>query len=347
VYLSFGNERINPTVPSFSRRIRRILAVVVFGVGSLLAGCTAQTADAKDSSDATAEGQAQGSTITIPTCAEIPSACGYPDETNSGVLQTDRLIDVPGDVTSGTGWEVDPRGWISVNKDGAVIDGITTTLSIDVSANNAIISNSRITVSGDTWAIVTRDTTDVTIQNNEISSPVAEGPQRLLVGIKDINGGSSGLKVVGNNIFHTATGVQIDSGLIEDNYIHDLGFNEGDHVNGTTSNAGIVPLTIRHNTVLNPLSQTDAISLFQDFGPQANRLIEDNLIAGGSYTLYAGANEGKEATATNIRVVNNRFSQIYFPKGGDFGPGNAYAPSSGNEWSGNVWDHDESEVPPP
>lgn len=277
-----------------------------------------------------------------------PSSCGYPDETNTGVPIDTVLTDVPAQATSGQGWEVDPRGWISVSEDGAVIDAIRTNLSIDVSANNVIIRRSEITVGGDTWAIVTRNTKNVTIIDNTITAPATDGPNRLLVGIKDINGESTGLQVLSNDISHTATGVQIDSGTIKDNYIHDLGYNEGDHVNGTTSNAGVSQLDIEHNTVFNQRSQTDAISLFQDFGPQSNRLIRDNLVAGGGYSIYGGANEGKEATATNIRIVDNRISNRFFAAGGAFGPGNAFASSSaGNEWSGNVWDHDGSTVPPP
>ena len=119
-------------------------------------------------------------------------------------------------------------------------------------------------------------------------------------------------------------------GLIEDNYIHDLGYKAGDHVNGFTCNGGSTQLTIRHNTVFNQHSQTDAVSLFQDFGPQSNRLITNNLLAGGGYTLYAGANPGKESTATNIVVTNNRFSTKFYPRGGSYGPYTAYASGQGN-----------------
>ena len=47
-------------------------------------------------------------------------------------------------------------------------------------------------------------------------------------------------------------------------------------------------MTIRHNTIFNSHDQTDAISLFQDFGNQANRTIDDNLVAGGGYSVYGG-----------------------------------------------------------
>jgi len=86
-----------------------------------------------------------------------------------------------------------------------------------------------------------------------------------------------------------------------------------------TSNGSTDQLTIRGNTILNRFDQTDAIGLFQDFGVEANRLITGNLLAGGGYTIYGGANE-RFGKTYNIVVTNNRFSTIYFPKARSFGP---------------------------
>jgi hypothetical protein len=190
--------------------------------------------------------------------------------------------------------------------------------------------------------VALRHTANVIVQDSEIYSPTATGPQRLLVGIKDIFGDSTGLQVLRNEIFHASTGVQVDSGLLEGNYIHDPGFTTGDHLNGTTSNGGTRALTIRHNTVFNPHDQTDAISLFQDFGNQGNRTIEDNLVAGGGYSVYGG---GGAQTSFNIHIVNNRFARLYYPNGGFFGPVAAFQTGgTGNVWSGNIWDDTGSPV---
>ena len=138
----------------------------------------------------------------------------------------------------------------------------------------------------------------------------------------------------------------MESGLIQDNYIHDMGYKSGDHLNGITSNGSTALLTIRHNTVLNSFDQTDAISLFEDFGVQANRTIDNNLVAGGGYTIYGGANPGGAATS-NIHITNNRFSRLYYPNGGSYGPVTAYAPSgAGNTWTGNIWDDTLTPVNP-
>ncbi|WP_448074214.1 hypothetical protein [Georgenia yuyongxinii] len=269
-------------------------------------------------------------------CAVIPSACGYPDSSNTGVKDASALRDVPGDITSGPGWYYDTRGWINVNGNGAVLENIRTNATIDVVADNVTIRNVRSTVSGETFGIAIRRADNTTIIDSEIMPP--SDKMRLLVGIKDIYGDANGTRVLRTEITRTSTGVQLGSGLIQDNYIHSMAMVAGDHVNGTTSNGGTEQLTLRHNTVLNSFDQTDAISLFQDFGTEENRLIEDNLLAGGGYTIYGGANLGKAPTA-NIVIRNNRISQMYFPRGGSFGPVTAFNPAgSGNTWTGNVWD---------
>lgn len=278
-------------------------------------------------------------------CAKAPSTCGYPDATNTGP-SVGSWSSVPHDTVKGNGWHYDKRGWIAVDRDGAIVAALQTNVPIDVTASNVTIRDSMIRVDGNTWGISLRHANNVKIRNNTISNSGASA-ERLMVGIKDIYGDSSGVEILGNNISRTSTGIQVESGLLEDNYIHSLRYSRGDHLNGTTSNGGSTLLTIRHNTVLNHLGQTDAISLFQDFGRQANRIIEDNLLAGGGYTLYAGANPGKVLKATDILVINNRFSRLYFPRGGRWGPVAAWHRGGGNRWTGNVWDDTGSSVPEP
>lgn len=157
-------------------------------------------------------------------------------------------------------------------------------------------------------------------------------------GIKDIYGDCTGTQILRNNIQNADTGVQVYEGLIADNYIHDMALAAGDHINGTTSNGSTIMMTIRHNTILNKFEQTDAISLFQDFGLEANRLITDNLVAGGGYTIYGGDNE-RFGKTYNIQITNNRFSRLYYPNGGYWGPVAAFdANGVGNGASGNIWD---------
>lgn len=278
-------------------------------------------------------------------CAPIPHLCGFPDATNSGVRAGVALKRVPEDVTSGAGWHYDSRGWVAVDTAGAIFSGYITHLNVDVTADNVTISDVRIIVGGDTFGVSVRHTNGVTIQHSEIAG-TDTGGGRLLVSIKDIYGDSANMRVLANNMYFVSTAVQLDAGLIQDNYIHDMGFINGDHINGTTANGGSVLLKIVHNTSFNQFSQTDAISLFEDFGVQANRVIDNNLVAGGGYCIYGGQNAGGP-TVSNIQITNNHFARLFYSNCGSFGYIAAWNPGApGAVWSGNIWDDTGAVVGP-
>jgi uncharacterized protein YycO len=269
-------------------------------------------------------------------CVASPDSCGFPDAASTGPRAGAALRSVPGQVSSGPGWSWSDGG-VEISGAGTVFAGYAVHGTVDVTASNVTVRDDAITVTGDSFGVAIRHASSTTIEHCDISSPSA-GAGRLMVGIKDIYGDASGTKVIGNNIWHTSTGVQMGAGLIQGNYIHDLGLTGGDHLNGTTSNGSTTALVIDHNTVFNSHSQTDAISLFEDFGTEANVTISNNLVAGGGYTIYGGQNPGGPR-AYNIRITGNRFATIYFPNGGYWGPVAAFDPSGpGNVWSGNVWD---------
>lgn len=254
-----------------------------------------------------------------------------------------KLVNVPGDAKSGPGWQWDSRGWLSITGDNVVLDGISTG-EIDVYGANVTIQNSLVTVQGEHFGIALRSSKSTTIRDTTITSPAATGPNRLSVGIKDIYGDASGTLIQRVNVSHASTGIQMDHGTIVDSYIHDLGEASGDHLNGFTSNGGTEQLTLRHNTIFNQAEQTDAISLFQDFDTQANRLIDNNLLGGGGYTLYGGS--GKKQSS-NIVVTNNRFSRLFQPYGGQYGPVAYFSKTDpGNAWSNNVWDDTGATINP-
>ena len=270
-------------------------------------------------------------------CAAHPSSCGYPDASNTGPRAGVALRAVPGQVSQGTGWHWDTRGWLEVDGNGAVLDGLTIPNNLNISASNVTVRNVRVIESGEGFGISLRHAQNVTIEDSEIFSPA--GSTRLMVGIKDIYGDSYGTQILRTDIHNTSTGIQIDQGLIQDSYIHDMGYVAGDHINGITSNSGTTQLTIRHNTVFNQFDQTDAISLFEDFGIQANRLIDRNLVAGGGYTIYGGT--GTKGATNNIKITNNRVARTLYPRGGYYGYLASFDPNgTGNLWSGNIWDED-------
>jgi hypothetical protein len=284
-----------------------------------------------------------------------PQACGFPDSTNSGVPSSVALTAVPAQRRQGPGWTWD-NDHIVVTANGATLSGLNVDGWIEIDANNVTLNDLNVTVTGDWWGIglycqeqAQKGCVGARIENTTVGGPAASGANRLEVGIKDVYGDAVGTQIIRVNIYHAGTGIQISNGTVEDSYIHDFGYNssEGDHLNGISVGGGDNrPLLIQHNTVLNNYGQTDAIALFQDFGPEVNKTISDNLLAGGGYSLYGGGPNGCTGPATafkcnpssNIVVTNNVFSKMFFGNGGFYGPVANFNPAgSGNVWSGNIW----------
>ncbi len=279
----------------------------------------------------------------------MPSKCGFPDATNAGVPAGMALRTVgtgPGQVSSGHGWRFDPPGWVEVNGSGATVSGLYIPGNLDITASNVTIKDDRVVASGaSSFGISIRHTSGVTVEDCTISGRNG-GSGRLLAGLKDMYNDSIRLRVLDNNIYDVSAGVQIESGLIQGNYIHEMGYVSGDHLDGTNSDGGVTGLlTIRHNTIFDQRNQTTAVGLFEDFGVQSNRVVTDNLLAGGSYTIYAGQNHGG-LTTSKIIITNNRISNLYFPQGGEYGPVADFN-SATTTWTGNVWDATGTTIPAP
>jgi hypothetical protein len=272
-------------------------------------------------------------------CAAAPSACGYPDATNTGVPAGTKLLTVPGQVSSGPGWYYDSRGWVEVDGNGADLSGLYIPMNLDITASNVTINDVQVVTSGaSSFGISLRHTANVTIENSTISG-VNATTGRVANAIDDIYGDSTGMVIKGNNISDWRTAVQVSAGLVAGNYIHSPGYIAGDHVNGIYDTGSAQPLTISGNTIFNSMNQTDDITLEASASGQtvANKTITGNLLAGGGYSIYGGDSLGN--ATSDIVVTGNRFSTLYYPNSGAFGPVAYYdATGPGNTWTGNTSD---------
>ncbi|GAA3575410.1 hypothetical protein GCM10022419_065680 [Nonomuraea rosea] len=248
----------------------------------------------------------------------------------------------PGNTGVPDGTELTKKtGSIVIKEDGKVIDGWDLTGDITVEANNVTIRNTRVRGQSDYWGILQREGfTGLKVEDSEI---FGNGKVRTQFGI--LNQGK--LITVSRVDIHTiSNGILTEQGLVEDSYVHDPKYYSGDHTDmimSTDTAAAGTQLVIRHNTVINTLDQTGAIALFQDFGVTRNVLVEGNLLAGGGWTIYAGA--GKKGLSSNIKVIDNVFSRRVWPKGGSAGPVSYWdADGPGNVWKGNTWEDGRSAV---
>lgn len=112
----------------------------------------------------------------------------------------------------------------------------------------------------------------------------------------------------------TGTASSGNNFTIQNSYVSALNANESNgHWDGfqTEGAAGGV---IRHNTFDLPTSASGAISIWNGQKNTDNILVENNLVTGGGFSIYAEDYSPSEAnpvggyTMTNVRFVNNRFS---------------------------------------
>jgi hypothetical protein len=319
-----------------ARRRNRRLGTAVLGVAVLAA-----------MSALAAAGAFNGNAAPLTNCAPAPVSCSYPGATNTGVPAGTTLKQVPGQVSSGPGWSYNATYHeVLVTVSGTVLSGLYIPGTLQIEASNVTVKNVQVVTSG-AFGITLRHTTGVTIENSTISGQNAT-TGRVDSAIDDVYGDSTGMVIQDNNISSFRTAMQVSAGLVDGNYIHNPGYIAGDHTNGIVTNGGTQPMTIKDNTIFNTLGQTDAISL--DAGsstaPVTNKTIENNFLAGGGYAIYGGDEKGN--TTSNIVITGNRFGQLYYSKGGQFGPVAFFNPAgTDNTWSGNSWDTTGQAIPAP
>jgi parallel beta helix pectate lyase-like protein len=321
------------------------LALIVLGGGSAALGLhlsltalhKAPSSGAPPSEVEPTEIGASGAAPVPDGCIRVPHACGFPDETNTGVPSGTALRSVPGQVSSGPGWHFDPKGdCVVVTARGTVLSSLSIPYLLVIDASDVTVQDVRV-VTGGYWGISLAHTTGVTIEDSTISGQNST-KGRVGAAIDDVHGDSTGIVIRNNNISRFKTGVQVSTGLISGNYIHDPGYIHGDHTNGIYTAGTTEPLTIYGNTIFNDLGQTDDINLDASSSGQdvANKIVVDNLLAGGGYSIYGGGSR-KDRT-WNIVIEDNEFDRLYYSEGGRYGPA-AYVNlgQAGNVWSGNVW----------
>lgn len=265
-----------------------------------------------------------------------PSACGYPDASNTGPTGTLTNL-VKGTSASGSGWSWDGSG-LTISGTGATFAGFNVPGCADITGSGVTVDNDHFTCGS-----FSGDGIIVGGANDTISHTIVQGVNQtgsgLDAGIKDAGGSGAVANTTLNwdEIFWARSCVQDITGTMENSYCHDERDASGDHINGETQNGSGDPLLIQHNTILTPFGQTDAVGLFCDFGTESNVTVNDNILAGGGYTVYGGTGGNmSNCPVSNIKITNNRLSPVYFPSFGQYG---WIAYDSGDSISGNVNDN--------
>ena len=309
-------------------------AVAIVALVPLL-GTACAGASAPDESPATA---ARSAPI---LCMPRPAACGFPDVSNTGVKPSVPRQDVNGNVKLSTA--------------GAVFQNATLHGTIIVTAPNVTIRNVQIFSNsdypirsigseGNTGGLLVEDV-EVNMLGELNSVAIAFDHYTLRRAF--IHNGA--------DCAHLGSDVTIEDTLCVDGPdTNNDGWPDSDsfcngpeHFDGFQSDGGH-DLTIRHNTIRNPCAQTSAILMSTNGGHIESVVIDDNLMAGGGYTVYCGTDSG--GIVPNETYTNNIISRQYFPKGGYYGPTvkcDQVARSSGNTWDGTRTFPSTGSPPPP
>lgn len=241
----------------------------------------------------------------------VPSRCGYPDATNTGVPAGTVLTTRTGDLTITA-----PGVYENLNVTGCVI----------INTNNVTIKKSRIGSAGRCPDYVVRsfNRSGVLIEDVEI---VLSGWETKGIAFD----GYTARRVWfhgGSDCAHMGRSVVVVDSFCD---IPRGGPQDGPHYDGFQSDGGN-GITISHNTIRVPYSQTSGILMSTNTSPIRNVTISNNLVAGGGYAIYCGTSTGP--VLGTFTFTGNRFAKTYFPRSGYWGP-MAYCEGRG---SGNVWD---------
>jgi hypothetical protein len=267
------------------------------------------------------------------TCMPNPSACGFPDATNTGVTPGTQLTPANGVVT--------------LSSPGQVYENKQLTGSLLVTAPNVTIRNVRLINTDPYYAIGVKN--GDSWENND-ANLLLDHVEINLNGHVDVKGiafnGFTARHVLfhnGADCSHFGVNVVIEDSLCvlgpdangDGNPDGNAFCNGPDHFDGFQSDGGR-NITLRHNTIRNPCEQTSAILMSTNTSPIDRVVIDHNLVSGGGYTIYCGTDSG--GVATHETYTNNVTSREFFPKGGYWGPSTScenVEVSGGNVWDGN------------
>ena len=207
-------------------------------------------------------------------------------------------------------------GSITTTSNGQVIDGYDVSGGINVVHDNVTIRRTRVVGSG---IAIDPSTSGTVIEDCELDgSPMTNANAAVA---------HARYQIRRCNIHHFGEGLTASGDVvIEGNYLHSFRnfLSQGAHQDGIQMEWGS-NMMVRNNTVIIGVDGANS-AIWVSGQPHSNVVIENNIVAGGSFAIGAG----DQAT-----VRNNRISRAVWPNGGYFGPFTYTGGSAAV--TGNVW----------
>jgi hypothetical protein len=235
---------------------------------------------------------------------------GYPDATNTGVPAGTALTVVNGNMT--------------ITTNGAIIENRDIRGCVTVNASNVILRKSKVSCRGN--PVIYNGGLNLLLEDVEIDclGTHANGVHWQNYTARRVNAHSC------ENILWADRNV-----TIEDSYLHDpvpYDPSTDPHTDTIQIPGGGSNITIRHNRIYGSYinSSNFGNAAITMGGNTSNITVDNNILAGGGYTIYCN----QFGRGTNNAYVNNRFSTIFTPKVGGYGP---WTDCGDENISGNVY----------
>lgn len=220
-------------------------------------------------------------------CIVLPSRCGFPDATNSGVPNATILAPAQGDTIVTVAGSV---------LDGRNIHGCLTIIAPDVTVRNTLVTGCG---SASGWAIESRGAraqlshVTVTCNNTQGKGVVGSG---FTANALDISGCEDGFYVdpAGASIFNS--------------YVHGMFHGSDGHTDAVQIVDGGQG-TVSHNTLDNRDPQGNS-AISADTPGVHDLIFVGNLTNGGGFSVRCPADNVPPGHGTNVRIVNNRLSSL-------------------------------------
>lgn len=286
------------------------LFVVLLVIASCLGGCREDGSESASQSPAPAGMRpvsVAGSGSQAPT--DPPPVASWPNATNTGVPEGTSLTVVHGD--------------LAIRTPGTVIDAQDIRGCVTVTAPGVIIRRSKIRCAFG-YVVLSSGYTGarLLLEDSEIDCTDEDGMASRATAVGDNNFSARRL-----NIHDCENGFDVDTEVtIQDSWIHDLLDDEIAHTDG-------IQVAIGRNVLVenNAIFVRGTSAIITHPTTMNGVVIRNNLLAGGACTLYCPRDR-----SIDVRVIGNRFSRLYYPTSGAYGPWTDCENVA--ELRGNVWD---------
>ena len=284
-------------------------------------------------------------------CFPRPSACGYPDATNTGVP---------------AGTQLTASGSRTLSANGQKLTGVDLTGTVTVSADNVTIERSKLHSndggSGTTVIQLENGADNFTLKDSEVygNGSTSNAPESAIWNHYD----NPGATLEGVYLHGSPDNVE-GSVTVRDSYLVVDAAYSGSHDENIYICSSKVD--VDHSTLVNMHEQTATVFGDTICGGGNDFTVTNSLLGGGGYVLYPQANS--DSAVGTMNVSGNRFARCtspetyepssgghpcqngpdsngYSPNGGNFGLAASYNSGNGQVWQYNVWDDDSQPVCP-